>query len=113
MEINALWYNALKVMEELARRYEGGDDVLVTGGYATSSGSEVSGSATVSGNEVSGSGGSAQGLGSHVSVTGVSATSLGSHVMTSHNYAALAELVKASFCQKFWWKDEGLSLIHI
>ena len=77
---------------------------------------QVSGSATVSGNEVSGSGGSAQGLGSHVSVTGgsatglgshVSATGLGSHVMTSHNYAALAELVKASFCQKFWWKEKG------
>ena len=28
VEINALWYNALKVMEELARRYEGGDDVF-------------------------------------------------------------------------------------
>ena len=41
VEINALWYNALKVMEELARRYEG-DDVLVTGGSATSSSSEVS-----------------------------------------------------------------------
>ena len=84
MEINALWYNALKVMEELARRYEGGDDVLVTGGYATSSGSEVS-------------------------VAGA-ATGLGSHVMTSHNYAALAELVKASFCRKFWWEGKGLSL---
>ena len=81
VEINALWYNALKVMEELARRYEGGDDVLVTGGYATSSGSEVS-------------------------VAGA-ATGLGSHVMTSHNYAALAELVKASFCRKFWWEEKG------
>lgn len=95
VEINALWYNALKVMEELARRYEG-DDVLVTGGSATSSSSEVS---------VTGV--SATGLGSHVSVTGVSATGLGSHVMTSHNYAALAELVKASFCRKFWWEEKG------
>ena len=83
MEINALWYNALKVMEELARLYEG-DDVLVTGGSATSSGSEVS-------------------------VAGA-ATGLDSHVMTSHDYAALAELVKASFCRKFWWEEKGLSL---
>ena len=80
VEINALWYNALKVMEELARRYEG-DDVLVTGGYATSSGSEVS-------------------------VAGA-ATGLDSHVTTSHDYAALAELVKASFCRKFWWEEKG------
>ena len=66
--------------EELARRYEG-DDVLVTGGSATSSGSEVS-------------------------VAGA-ATGLDSHVMTSHDYAALAELVKASFCRKFWWEEKG------
>lgn len=70
----------LKVMEELARRYEG-DDVLVTGGSATSSSSEVS-------------------------VAGA-ATGLDSHVMTSHDYAALAELVKASFCRKFWWEEKG------
>lgn len=27
--------------------------------------------------------------------------------MTSHDYAALAELVKASFCRKFWWEEKG------
>ncbi len=61
VEINALWYNALKVMEEFARRYEEDDDIPISG----------------------------------------------SHVMTSCDYAALAELVRESFRQKFWWEEKG------
>lgn len=61
VEINALWYNALKVMEELVRRYEEDNAIKIPD----------------------------------------------THAMTSHDYATLAELVKESFCRKFWWEEKG------
>lgn len=55
VEINALWYNALKVMETLSERFEGG---------------------------------------------GAADTN------PSGDYRALSELVKDSFCRKFWWEEQ-------
>ena len=82
VEINALWYNALKVMEELSTRYEGTADVR-----------DSSVAAPVSDNDVS--------------ISNVAAPVSDNNIMTAPDYATLAELVKSSFCQKFWWEEKG------
>lgn len=82
VEINALWYNALKVMEELSTRYEGTADVR-----------DSSVAAPVSDNDVS--------------ISNVAAPVSDNDIMTAPDYATLAELVKSSFCQKFWWEEKG------
>ncbi len=82
VEINALWYNALKVMEELSMRYEGTADVR-----------DSSVAAPVSDNDVS--------------ISNVAAPVSDNDIMTAPDYATLAELVKSSFCQKFWWEEKG------
>ena len=82
VEINALWYNALKVMEELYTRYEGTADVR-----------DSSVAAPVSDNDVS--------------ISNVAAPVSDNNIMTAPDYATLAELVKSSFCQKFWWEEKG------
>ena len=82
VEINALWYNALKVMEELSMRYEGTADVR-----------DSSVAAPVSDNDVS--------------ISNVAAPVSDNNIMTAPDYATLAELVKSSFCQKFWWEEKG------
>ena len=82
VEINALWYNALKVMEELSTRYEGTADVC-----------DSSVAAPVSDNDVS--------------ISNVAAPVSDNNIMTAPDYATLAELVKSSFCQKFWWEEKG------
>ena len=82
VEINALWYNALKVMEELSTRYEGTADVC-----------DSSVAAPVSDNDVS--------------ISNVAAPVSDNDIMTAPDYATLAELVKSSFCQKFWWEEKG------
>ena len=82
VEINALWYNALKVMEELSTRYEGTADVR-----------NSSIAAPVSDNDVS--------------ISNVAAPVSDNNIMTAPDYATLAELVKSSFCQKFWWEEKG------
>lgn len=82
VEINALWYNALKVMEELSTRYEGTADVR-----------DSSVAAPVSDNDVS--------------IPNVAAPVSDNNIMTAPDYATLAELVKSSFCQKFWWEEKG------
>ena len=82
VEINALWYNALKVMEELSTRYEGTADIR-----------DSSVAAPVSDNDVS--------------ISNVAAPVSDNNIMTAPDYATLAELVKSSFCQKFWWQEKG------
>lgn len=82
VEINALWYNALKVMEELSTRYEGTADVR-----------NSSVAAPVSDNDVS--------------ISNVAAPVSDNNIMTAPDYATLAERVKSSFCQKFWWEEKG------
>ena len=82
VEINALWYNALKVMEELSMRYEDTADVR-----------DSSVAAPVSDNDVS--------------ISNVAAPVSDNNIMTAPDYATLAELVKSSFCQKFWWEEKG------
>lgn len=82
VEINALWYNALKLMEELSTRYEGTADVR-----------DFSVAAPVSDNDVS--------------ISNVAAPVSDNNIMTAPDYATLAELVKSSFCQKFWWEEKG------
>mgnify|MGYP000637550477 FL=1 len=82
VEINALWYNALKVMEELSTRYEGTADVR-----------DFCVAAPVSDNDVS--------------ISNVAAPVSDNNIMTAPDYATLAELVKSSFCQKFWWEEKG------
>ena len=82
VEINALWYNALKVMEELSTRYEDTADVR-----------DSSVAAPVSDNDVS--------------ISNVAAPVSDNNIMTAPDYATLAELVKSSFCQKFWWEEKG------
>ena len=82
VEINALWYNALKVMEELSTRYEGTADIR-----------DSSVAAPVSDNDVS--------------ISNVAAPVSDNDIMTAPDYATLAELVKSSFCQKFWWQEKG------
>lgn len=82
VEINALWYNALKVMEKLSMRYEGTADIR-----------DSSVAAPVSDNDVS--------------ISNVAAPVSDNNIMTAPDYATLAELVKSSFCQKFWWEEKG------
>lgn len=89
VEINALWYNALKVMEQLALRYEDVACTLIPDSDTSASGCTVSGS------------------GSETPASGCTASDSVNDCMTSHDYAALADLIKKSFCQKFWWEEKG------
>lgn len=90
VEINAYWYNALKIMEQLSEMMSGEQMSEPAGEPSEKSAGEPERNAGIGG-------------GSHRTAdAGEEST-----VWSAEDYAALAELVKKSFAEQFWLEEEG------
>ncbi len=90
VEINAYWYNALKIMEQLSEMMSGEQMSEPAGEPLGKPAGEPERNAEIGG-------------GSHRTAdAGEEST-----VWSTEDYAALAELVKKSFAEQFWLEEEG------